>query len=198
MSYLFHFYWMDSGFFIPSGFRGHAHLLVLLRFLCWLNEHVRSLTVTGMTCRPLLTLTGVHFKTHNCRMHTYTICHRPSGPLTDRRGECEGAVKRYKFAAGNGLDHKITVTSQIPGQTPSGPTQSLWCNCPPFTRISHANSFRTSISGPQFPCWMCQRISYLQCTYFRKFTKNCTHIIKNIQYELLYGRKVLYTGLATA
>lgn len=146
MSYLFHFCWMDSGFFIPSGSRGHAHLLVLLRFLCWLNEHVRSLTVAGMTCRPLLTHTGVHFKTHNCRMYTCTICHRPSGPLTDRRGECEGAVKRYKCAAGNGLDHKITVTSQIPGQTPSGPTQSLWCNCPPFTRISHANSFRTSIS----------------------------------------------------
>lgn len=139
---------MGSGFFIPSGSRGHAHLLVLVRFLCWLNEHVRSLTPGGMTCGPLFTLAGVHLKTHTCKRHTYTICHRPSGPLTDRRGWWEGTVVRYRIAAGNSLDHNITATSQIPGQTPSGPTQSPWCNCPPFARISHVNSFRNSILVP--------------------------------------------------
>lgn len=145
VSYLFHFYWMDSGFFIPSGSRGHAHSLVLVRFLCWQNEHVRTLTAAEMTYGPLLTLTGVHLKTHTCWKHTYTICHRPSGHLTDRRGRWEGAALRYSIAAGNSLDHSIAATSQIPGQSPPGPTQSPWCNCPPFTRISHANSFRTSI-----------------------------------------------------
>lgn len=145
VSYLFHFYWMDSGFLIPSGSRGHAHLLALVRFLCWLNEHVRSLTAAGMTWRPLFALAAVHLKTHTCETHTYTICHRPSGPLTDSRGRWEGAVVRYRIAAGNSWDHNITATSQIPGQTPSGPTQSPRCNCSPFAGISHANSFRTSI-----------------------------------------------------
>ena len=138
--YPLHLYWMDSGFFIPSGSRGHAHLLVL----CWLNEHVRFLTWAGMTCRPIFTLTAVHLKTHSCKMLTDTICHRPSGPLTDSRGRWEGAVVRYKIAAGNSLDHNTTATSQIPGQTPWGPTQSLWCDCPPFAGISHANTFSTS------------------------------------------------------
>lgn len=37
LSYLFHFYWMDSGFFIPSGAMGHAHLLVLGFYADWMN-----------------------------------------------------------------------------------------------------------------------------------------------------------------
>lgn len=98
-----------------------------------------------MTCRPLLTLTGVHLKTHTSKKPTYTICHRISGPLTDRRGRWYGTVVRYSISVGNSLDQNITAPSQIPEQTPSGPTQSPWCTCPPFARIWHANSFRPSI-----------------------------------------------------
>lgn len=135
---------MDSGLFIPSGSGGHAHLLVLVRFLCWLNEHVRSLIAAGMTCGPLLTLAGVHLKAHTCRKNTYTVCHRPYGPLTDKRGWREEAVKIYRIATGNRLDHNIIATSYpILERTPSGLIHSPWCNCPPFTRMSLANSFRT-------------------------------------------------------
>lgn len=184
MSYLFHFYWMDTGFFIPSGSGGHAHLLVLVRFLCWLNEHVRSLTAAGMTYRPLLTLAGVHSKTHTCKKHTYTICHRPSGPLTDRGGRWEGAVARYRNAAGSSLDRNITATSQNPGQTPSGPTQSPWCNCPPFAKISHANSFRTSILV--LGAWGTQK-------WFPSGTLYRTEKTDNINCSMC--RKALCTGL---
>lgn len=52
---------------------------------------------------------------------------------------------RYRIVAGNGLDRNIRAYSQMPGQQPSGPILSPWCNCSPFARISHVNRFRTSI-----------------------------------------------------
>lgn len=165
---------MDSGFFIPSGSQGHAHLLPGVKVLCWLNEHVRSLTAERTTCRPLSSLAAVHLKTHSCKMLNDTICHRPSGLLTDSRGRSEGAAVRYEIAAGNSSNHNITATSQIPGQTPSGPTQFLSSHFPPFEGISHANTFGTSIL---WWVWGMQKVIFTQhCTCMNN-TDNICHFI---------------------
>lgn len=143
VSYLFHFYWMGSGFFIPSSSWGHTHLLVLGWFYADWMKHVRCLTVAAMTCRPLFTLTGMHLKTHTIKEHAYTICHRPSGPLWQKRTTRRGSGKiqnccRQWFITLQQLHRYHGRLPQVPHNLPGVIT-------PVFARISHANSLRTSI-----------------------------------------------------
>lgn len=132
---------MDSGFFIPHGAPGGTPTLrALVRFLCWLNEHVRSLIAAGHDTRTPLD-TRAHLEAHTCGKNTWTKCHRPSGPRTDRRGRWEEAVVPYGIAAGDCLDHNSI------SHNPLGPKHSH-CSCHLFTGLPLASSLRTQSRAP--------------------------------------------------